>query len=99
MSSCRKIHDPYKFEEAFNLVSRGVSCERSVDLIALFHISNGLASFHISLKCTHVEQCKDHWTPLYEVMLPQFEKSGRKTFNKIKIKASPVCSIYENKEN
>ena len=27
MSSCRKIHDPYKFEEAFDLVSKGVSCE------------------------------------------------------------------------
>ena len=27
-SSCWKIHDPYKFEEAFNLVSKGVSCER-----------------------------------------------------------------------
>ena len=27
MSSCRKIHNPYKFEEAFNLVSKGVSCE------------------------------------------------------------------------
>ena len=58
------MHDPYKFEEAFNLVSKGVSCERisrilynytvwnitymeekdrirSVNLIALFHISNG----------------------------------------------------------
>ena len=67
MSSCRKIHDPYKFEEAFNLVSKGVSCERisriiyntvwnitymeekdrSIDLIALFHISNGLATLVI----------------------------------------------------
>ena len=64
MSSCRKMHDPYKFEEAFNLLSKGVSCERisrilyiygleyyvhgrSVDLIALFHISNGLATFFI----------------------------------------------------
>ena len=28
MSSCRNIHNPYKFEEAYNLVSKGVSCER-----------------------------------------------------------------------
>ena len=89
MSSCRKIHDPYKFEEAFNLVSRGVSCERSVDLMALFHISNGLASFHISLKFTHVEQCKDHWTPLYEVKLPQVAVSMRK---KTKSCSSIRCS-------
>ena len=68
MSSCRKIHNSYKFEEAFNLVSKSVSCEqismnsiyttvwnitymaeqdRNVDLIALFNISNGLATFFI----------------------------------------------------
>ena len=68
-SSCWKIHDPYKFEEAFNLLSKGVSCERisrilyilsgtlrtwkkriCVDLIALFHISNMLATFFIFVK-------------------------------------------------
>ena len=46
--------------------------DRSVDLIALFHNSNGLAKF------THVKQCKDHWTPMYEVKLPQVSVSMRR---------------------
>ena len=74
IASCRVVEkyttQIYKFEEAFNLVSKGVACERisrilyiytvcnitymeekdrSVDSIALFHISNGLATFFIFL--------------------------------------------------
>ena len=91
MSSCRKIHNPYKFEEAFNHVWKGVSCERiSRNLYILsgtlrtwknrIEVSfNSTIShfqwvsnvFHISLKFTHAEQCKNHWTPMYEVKLPQ----------------------------
>ena len=79
MLSCRKTYDPYKFEEAFNLMSKGVSCARisrifellsgtfrawkekgrSVDLIAIFHIFQWVSNIlHISLKCTHVDQCQ-----------------------------------------
>ena len=64
MLSCEKIHDPYKFEEAFlasceKVFHANESAEsyiyitykdekdRSVDLISLFHISNGLATFFI----------------------------------------------------
>ena len=96
MSSCRKVHDPYKFEEAFNLVSKGVSCERISRILYIYTVWNitymeekekcrfsSTTSnfqwisnvFHISLKFTHVEQCKDHWTPIYEVKLPQVSVS------------------------
>ena len=62
MLSCGKMHDPYKFEEAFSyekVFHANESAEsyiyitymdekdRSVDLISLFHISNGLATFFI----------------------------------------------------
>ena len=33
--------------------------------------------FHISLKCTHVEQCKVDWTRMYKVKLPQVSVSMR----------------------
>ena len=54
--------------------------DRGVELIALFHISNGLANvFHISLNVAHVEQCMVHRTPMYEVKLPQVSVSMRRT--------------------
>ena len=111
MSSCRKIHNPYKFEEAFHLVSKGVSCERISRIIYIYihvyiyiyiyiycreHYVHGRTGykcrfnstishfqwvsnvFHISLKFTHAEQCKDHWTPMYQVKLPQVSVSMRR---------------------
>ena len=71
ITSGRVVEKYTKFEEAFNLLSNSVSCERisrilyiytvwnitymeekhiSVDLLALFHISNGLATFFIFVK-------------------------------------------------
>ena len=56
MSSCRKIHDPYMFEEAFNLVSKGVSCEGISIILYILSVTlrtndrcvDLIALFHIS---------------------------------------------------
>ena len=48
-SSCWKIHDPYKFEEAFILVSKGVSCEKISRL--LYILSGTLRTWKKGYKC------------------------------------------------
>ena len=66
------MHDPYKFEEPCNLMSKGV------DLIAIFRIFQWVSNFffYILLTFSHVDQCKV-WTPMCEVKLPQVSVSMR----------------------